>query len=414
MPQGGEPHDKTASAMIRAGVRTRIAKKQKQNSKSKPKSTVPTGKARPAPRRRSPTQGGGSVFHLTPCGLDYFRALNMPFSPNLNPCIPSAMPLPSQKYRVTSRGTFRTNAAGAACIALWPFRALASDLIPAPGGNSAPFVLATDSTTTVTPANYDVLNQAIGNTGAAPWTGCTLYPGATSPFNQAFFAGGSGRSVKLVASGLRIRYTGPIVSMGGRLIAWRNPLLTGTVAATQDSIASFLALNSAATARITDQWFELTYRPVAELDLAPVSEPGVPNLYTAPGGSVINNRLALAFMVEDLPSNSFEFEAIAYFEATGPGLSTTASHADPVALATVMSATPTSVDPDPVTAQPGAIRQFYATVRDMGYQSLRGMGERMFTALNAVPPQVLENGVRVAGAALYGRRIPGQLRIRGG
>lgn len=373
--------------------------KQPQNKNQKKKKVVRQPQAKkskqPAPRP-SP-----AIYHMTPCGRDYFRALNFPFDLNLAPCIPAAMPLPSQKFVTTSRGSFRTNAAGAGGIALFPARGFCSDLQTSAGA-FAPFIIGTNPAWPGSNVDYSFLNQSVGTSGVGVWTGLDLYAGAASPYVSAAFGVGTARSMKVVASGLRIRYTGPIVNMGGRVISWRNPQNTAQVAATQDGIQQFLANNAAATSRTTDQWFELNYRPIIEADLAPIDQPGNPAHYG--NNSLITNRLALAFLVEDLPSSSFEFEAVAYYEATGPGIPTTPSHADPQTLSMVLSATPVRVDPDPATSRAGAVRQLLDTVRQAGYQGVQGLGERVGALLNSMGPREWTAGARYATNYVLSRR----------
>lgn len=376
-------------------------KQQKKNGKTKKAKRQP-----PAKKKQSAPRLPASIYHMTPCGRDYFRALNFPFDLNLAPCIPAAMPLPSQKFTTTSRGSFRTNPSGAGGIALFPLRGFCSDLQTSAGA-FAPYVIGTNPAWPGTNTDYSFLNQSVGTSGVGVWTGMDLYAGAASPYVSAAFGVGTARSLKLVASGLRIRYTGPIVNMGGRVISWRNPQNTAQVAATQDGIQQFLANNSAATSRTTDQWFELNYRPIIESDLAPTDQPGNPAHYG--NNSVITNRLALAFLVEDLPSSSFEFEAVAYYEATGPGIPTTPSHADPQTLSMVLSATPVRVDPDPNTARASAFRQMIDTVRQAGYQGVQGLGERAGALLNSLGPREWTAGARYATNYVLSRRAAPRL-----
>lgn len=395
--------------MIQPVVKLRIANKNKKKTKSstamvayKPKSEA---KAKGTRRRRTGRveRDHPAVYHITPCGRDYFRALTTPFSPGLSPCIPSAMPLPSQKYIVTSRGSFRTNAGGAGGIAMYPFRGFASNLMDASLAlEKAPFISATSAAWAGSSADYSFLNSSTAVPGAGLWAGVDVYGGATSPYTSSMFGSGLGRSIKLVAAGLRIRYTGAIVNMGGRVISWRNPQNTSLVQGTQDSLQQFLALNAAATSRTTDAWFELTYRPIMETDLQSTQDPGRSSLYGA--NSSIENRLGLAFLIEDLASQSFEFEGVAYYEATGPGIPTTPSHADPQTLAMVMSATPTRVNPDASEAGRDAVSHLLKVVREAGYAGIRGLGAEIESVVNSLGPYRTANLARFGLNLVLGRR----------
>lgn len=112
-------------------------------------------------------------FHMTPCAMDYFKALYNPFDLGINPCIPGLFPLPSQKFCVRTRGTFQVGSDGYGGIAFWPWRMLSRSQIRWNAASWLPAVVSTTNTFTVA-GGYDFTNScaimdaattAVGYTG---------------------------------------------------------------------------------------------------------------------------------------------------------------------------------------------------------------------------------------------------------
>lgn len=322
------------------------------------------------------------AFKLTRCGFDYFRALYNPFSLTGLPCIPSTTPTPSQKIKVVTRGTFTVGTLGSGGACFWPFRMVSSSNLY--GSTYTAYAPALITTTSAYPnADYTFTNGV----GGVPGVGETYWPGTTSVFDAPSLGGytaagvrvNSNRSAKLVAAGLQVQYADKVLDMSGSYITWRNPNATSNLAANRDTVNDLLRVNAADLRRVNGEWVGVSYIPLQESDLAPVPEPGNPD--TPAVGSVYNRLACGVFITNAQPGQRFEFEAVAYFEVSGDGVSVTPSHSDPAALGAILSINTPVVIPNLREAERSAFSNLVETVKQMGYSGLRVLGGAAGTAV---------------------------------
>lgn len=280
-------------------------------------------------------------FRMSPCALDYMKALHNPFDLQVEPCIPTITALPSHKMRVMTRGTFRVGTTGYGGIALWPMRLLTRDTGLTPAGTTAfPAIVATNETFDTTDFWFTNLS-----TVAVAETRLNYYAGATSAYtlSQLGNSGGtlvpSNRTAKLVAAGIRVQYVDKVLDCSGDYIAWRNPAPRYSLTADQDTVTQLLAQNNAVQGRIDGDWAGVTYHPVREDDYQGRLDPAY---WMAAGGVAaedISQRLACGLFIANAQQGArFAFEVVGFFEVAGPAISTTQSHSDPVALGLINSA----------------------------------------------------------------------------
>lgn len=334
-------------------------------------------------KKPSAAKGSKPSFDLTPCALDYFRALYNPFDLNLNPCIPGITPTPSMKFKSMARGTFQVGTQGVGGVAFWPFRMISKTNLTNNVANvQYPAIIATNNT--YAGADYSFTNA---NSIPLPTPGdLAAYVGTTSIFDAVSLGGYSGgaftqsnRTAKLVGAGIRVQYVDKVLDMSGDFITWRNPNPTTQVAGTVDTVADLLSNNAASMERVSERWTGVSYIPILETDLGGVAEPGLATVSMVGG---VGGRLAAGvFIANAQPGQRFAFEAVAYFEIAGTGIASTASHSDPHALGAILSINTPIVIPDMDAAERTAYSLLRDNVIDMGYAGLKVLGSAMGSSL---------------------------------
>lgn len=342
-----------------------------------------------------------TTLRTTRCGLDYIHALYDPFSVLGEPCIPGDFPIESQKFRVTSRGTFNVGTQGVGGIAFWPFRGFYSDtfLVNA-NTNDAVALVATTATYAQTDHSY--LNS--GSPAVADATISRLH-GVTSPYTAVNFKENTRRAIKLVAAGLRVSYCGKVTDMQGEYTVWRNPGVSSAIPGTADTMGDLLAQNSASMLRINEQTVGVTYFPLRADDLAAVYEPGYntgdgsSKMFTDPLASRLAGGIAINGATAGAP---FTYEFIGFYEALGVGLPKTPSHSDPTMISAAVAASAGPVQPNLPLAFKNGLAQIATNA--------------LSEAVNVAVPLIQENAVRVAGGAvratLKHALVPTDRRIR--
>ena len=249
---------------------------------------------RAAQRKRSAggtkTQPSRPVVRLSPCVKAYSMALLDPFgsrSRNLeSPCIPDDKDVPSYKFSVLSRGSLTLGTAGFGFILAAPMS----------NGNDAEYLATTvaayaGNTVTGTVGTAGVLNPTYTN---FPWAQGSV-------------------PVRLVANGLRIRYTGTELNRGGSVVVASAATWTDNF---QGNTFSQIANRSNATMYpVNRQWIQGSYRAVmADLANTNTGNTGeyVTTNYDLTAANT-NGKLVMAITGE--AGNTFEYEWVAYYEA---------------------------------------------------------------------------------------------------
>jgi hypothetical protein len=283
-------------------------------------------------RRRRRTNGGNQGSHLqllSHCVESYKKVLSNPFSQIIElPCIPDTITIPSFKTVVMCRGTFTTNNPGGVGWAAFNPMEMIQNVGSFTGTTSSFPVVSTTSAFTASVYGWSV-------TGGVPTTGC-VGTSSNSIFSPTA-AVTPGFQYRLVGAGIRARFTGTQLSMGGRMLCYRQrsnaEVLGGPTAGSNSTIGTLLNDVAFRTSPVSRNWQGVAFVPDAPVWLGYVN-------YTA--GQNGYNQLILLEGALLLP---FEFEAIAYFETIGNSMPVSPSQADPVGHGRVMSAQPAVVNP---------------------------------------------------------------------
>jgi len=265
---------------------------------------------------------------MSKCTREYAAALVNPFgSRHTMPCVPDNIVMPSFKIQTKVRGVFSTGTLGFGFVVLNPWQMLTSDNGFGPTSVNSPVVF---TTATYNASFYSA--QVAGGTFTLPGLNAQ---NSNSDLNVSFVTTQQ-RQMRLVAAGLRCQYIGSTFRNQGRVILasqqGNSNFLPGTTGST-------LLLNnyniSVPVSRKSEYVF---YKPDSH-DLLSYQDY---NNYL-PSVSALPDRKSLLIYVEggdiEVPQ-SFEFEAVAYFEVIGPNLTLSTSHSDPSGLGATLSSLP--------------------------------------------------------------------------
>jgi len=248
---------------------------------------------------------------LSQCSRDYATALIDPWSCKRAPCVPDTIVLPSYKFGSRMKGIFTVGSNGVGYVAVNAYA-----VSPTPAGEVQQFSgLATngafagdayESSALGTDAQYNdgfLTTARIGfQTGKVQW--------------------------RLVGCGVKARYMGTEIARSGRVTAYRSTF-NSNIAACSNS--QTLLQSREATASPADRKYHyVTYRPAVPDDVAYSDQ-------------IINAMNLLIIVDGGQPGQSFEYDAQWWFETIGGQLpSLTMSHSDPVGMAAVVGALPTT------------------------------------------------------------------------
>lgn len=244
---------------------------------------------------------------MSKCAVDYLKVICDPFdyrTKGESVCIPDILDLPSKKFNTFMKGTFQIGANGLAFIALAPLYY---------GNNNA----------------WISLNAA----GSSPTAFTVASSPGFAPVNNLQFpiTDSALGKFRLVACGLRIRYAGTQLSMGGIVCPYTcgsaDEVLTGL------TLTQIAGRGDAKTYNLDRSWRGTTWRPLS------------PDYYqyTLTGSSAYSTAgLKMGIAITGTKDQTLEFEAAAYYEqiptATLNVDNTTASHSDINGLSMVRNA----------------------------------------------------------------------------
>jgi hypothetical protein len=245
---------------------------------------------------------------LSGCALDYARCLVNPFTGPLA-CVPNYPALLTQKQKVWIKGTMQTGPAnGFGWIVVSPEWAAADDQV------------SCYSTTSSYAEPTGFVNLVTGP-GIAGTASNSQYKGAAFSESDTLY--------RVVASGLRVRYTGTTFNQGGLATALTDPNHNSLQGLLQ---SGFDAEQPSRRFPVNREWVNVLYSPyhVTDTDFASTfpthtPDPTDPSFYmgyyvTVPSGV----------------SLSFDFEFFTVFEYQGPNIrGMTPSHFDPTGFAAV-------------------------------------------------------------------------------
>lgn len=348
--------------------------------------------------KNTPKKGGRKVnnkmstinhstgIHISPCTRMYAKALVNPFAVQGLPCIPDNIVLPSFKFSTKARGVFSTGTVGFGYVVIDPFQMLASNgtynAVPLGFGGA---IYYTDKT--YTQAGFKTNTLGVLDVGVN-------IANSNSLFVQADFDTGirPRRQFRLVGCGIRISYIGSNLYNAGRLIIWRNQgnqsidmntlavITPSTQLQDQYTSISTVSRSSKYVYYVPDDPEFIAYNRFNEY--APLL--GVPAVGVnhhsmgifIDGGSVAPNQ------------QSWEFEAVAFFESVGEGLTLSKSDGDPVGHDIIMSSlpniaptsTPQSVENSVISS---FMKGFSDTTREVAYTvGRKAIGYAASSAMN--------------------------------
>lgn len=259
--------------------------------------TIVNSKKRNRRKKRSTQAPKGSPV-FTQCAMDYYKCLVDPWSYRYAeslPCIPDLIAVPSYKFNTTVIGTCFVGAAGFGFIAINPH-------ILGSGRGIGWFSQAT----------YPglVIDQTAG-------TGKTVFYDPTFPYDGI----AEQPSFRLVACGLRIKYTGQELTRGGQIALGSNDSVSNNY--NGYSFSQVASQPDTVPQSVTRGWRGCIYKPVRQDSF---------DYFTAWDhfGSEIEPKMCCVFTGN--AGNEYSFEIVRFWEGVSDGSTTvpqvSASHSD--------------------------------------------------------------------------------------
>lgn len=274
----------------------------------------------PRPRARPPTEA------LSDCSKKYAVAVSNPFGmldatslqansalykgkkveDGGDACIPSFPPIKSRRVKLFMSGVFGTSSAttGYGNIAFAPRRLANNYPVNA---TSPPLIFS--SIGAVVGASFETMDD---NVSAIPaGYGVNQWNSDYSMAQLLNSTAGQGIQQRVVAAGLRIRYTGTELARGGIIHAIEEPTHTSLSSL---PITNVSAYESHFRCAVTREWCTLTYTPVSTEELNYAND-----YYSNPGAVPFPPYLGhfIGFLIEGAVSAPFEYEAILLMEVQG-------------------------------------------------------------------------------------------------
>lgn len=313
---------------------------------------------------------------LSPCSVHYLQAIEDPFSLKEPVCIPDLHAVNSKKVRVLQRGQFATS--GTTGVG-WIF--------------ARPSVRCNDvSVATSTSSSYDGSSATVISTTSLNINNTIL---AKVPYSASEF-GGDAIQARTVGFGLRIRYMGPELYMGGQVVALRIPDNGDALGKTTNNLYSY---SQAKTFPVTRDWISVMYKPAKPSEFEYGSLAGSPS---SPSSLVIaiNGTTGVTNL-----SATFEFELITHLEFIGEVDALTLSHSNINDMSLIRNATMV----DRPTTKPH--NKVVKALMSIGNDVLHSASPMIQQSVMQGASNMFVNGLQKAGtnAISYLRRLPAQL-----
>ena len=216
------------------------------------------------------------------CALRYAQAITNPFECD-TACVPSLPTLPSLKTKSFARGTMACGSAGFGFCSLAPI----SDST----NNCAQYTSAAYAGTTVVTSGAGVGNLIFNS----PFTSAEVGTAADDV------------QVRTVGIGIRVRYSGTNLNLGGTIYALEHPDHRSIV---NYSVSDFLRFDRVKTFPVSRSWTYVAYQPISYAEMAYGSSS------TTLGTSGITNHF-LAIAIQSTASNPFDVEVVMLNEWVG-------------------------------------------------------------------------------------------------
>lgn len=299
---------------------------------------------RPKPSKRETGVEKRSNIKLSGCARAYASSLICPFYwldkscenkvktmkiPDGNPCIPMFPAVKTRKFFGVARGTFGAGS-GNPYILFAPHRLAnqgASD-------NVAPPIFSSNGSSSLS-NSFPLIDSGVG-----PVTETTTW--LNTDYTQISLVNLNTRGVRfrVVAAGLRVKYTGSAINAGGIYVCVEHPnhlSLSSMTLAEASKLDTYFTINVANSIMGKgDGWVTLTYTPVDVDDFEFQADPIANNLW--PNDPIRNHFMGIMIPGAPLGSANFEWEAITHFEVVGVNVTgKTPTPADPLGTAVAVN-----------------------------------------------------------------------------
>lgn len=251
---------------------------------------------------------------ISECALLYGKVMVNPFDNTVtNPCIPDSICLPSYKYNSIAQGTFKIGTQGSGYVALNPWAMASTNFFVGGGFVDVPVISST--------ALYGATDYQ--NTDALVLGGFTQGQNCNTLLTYAQIQEGE---MRLVAAGVEIYYTGPVLQQAGTVTCLQNDgLKTFPQGYTIETMRNNPRSTSYPVAQQTHPY--VTYTPTNQnvMSYGPLSQYIPSHAGGALGGT---NHPLLVFVTGATPGITFNYRVKAYFESQLPGMHATPSDSD--------------------------------------------------------------------------------------
>jgi hypothetical protein len=297
--------------------------------------------------------------------MGYAMALSDPFNLNKEVCIPDLHVVPSKKVKAVTRGTFTT------------------------GTNGSGFIMGCTQCKVNNGEPIQHSNSTFaGNTFTDLGTGRNGVAYAQLPYTSSDFKGQSGASTlvsgRVVGYGLRIRYIGNKLGMGGQVIGYRQAQ-NGTI---KDlTFTQLRTFSHAKMQRVDGDWHCVTYIPVRPEEF---EYSDYPNLALSAGQTPPpKGNFELGFAIEGtynaagvLGPAPFEYEVYQHIEYLGQIDNITVSHSDISSMSIIRNALPVnSVSKHPEQAHLSLLQRIGHYIQEKGSQAMNVLARSVATPL---------------------------------
>ncbi len=319
-------------AELAAPLIIKLASVIKMPPKIQTKQSKSTVAAPPVKKRMRRKRARKPKTRVESCEAEYYQSLNNPWeSPGA--CLPVWPSRPSMRVRSFSRGTISTNAGGNGFIVVNPWS------------------MSSSSAGAATSTNLSILtNDVTGSTAVWAFSSGTDSTFATNTIGKphnSFDGGGQvgtgAYQYRVVSSGIRIRFIGPLLNRGGRYTSLRVPG-DGNFAYSADSngdltLASLATVREAYWGTIDNDWITVVYTPQERDSLDYLDGSVVPYAEASqlklPTNNLYGNeaQCCLGIVISTTTASMpFEYEVTTNFELVGRNAtSLSASPASPTA-----------------------------------------------------------------------------------
>jgi len=349
--------------------------------------------ARKAPRKRvvaARMSGGAKALLRSPhCTTDYIHAITNPFDAPSGACLPADLfPLPTQKLKIWARGSCVLGTTGFGFISVIP---TATSDAPAAWATSVTSVMAVST----------ALN-AVTNTASIAF--------AQSPFLVADINTNKTVQTRLVALGLRLRYTGTEAGRNGIINCMESAEHLTVAGMSYDFIRTHPNTKTYRPAG-DGSWTTLLYSgPAFTQEMTLFSQDPM----TIMGTTTTTGTGVLVAAISGVAADKYEFEIFEHFEAMGINVSgKTRSDADAITYAKAQEAIKDVAGQNSLSlADTAHIIRNYVTKLAQSLPFLIESGSNIALALKGNPANLLR---QITGAGMTynanGRAKGGQLQL---